>query len=233
MNKILTLTALFAVLFSTNIFAQGLSKGTILQELTEIKADDETMASQLSMLKGSSSKVFFTANKVLTEMDMMGGMMKISTLVNPNDQAGFMLFDMSMMGMKYKVNFDNMKDNTKEDTSKPDITYDESDTKEIAGYKCYKATVSSSNLPGGTIEVYITEDLKIDASVIQGVEADWLKGFPLEYNIKGPGIEMIYTTVEILDTVDTDAFDLDTEGFEEMSMEEFQSKMEAMGGMGF
>jgi len=103
MNKLLSLTALIAVFFTTNIFAQDLKSGVIVQELTEIKTDDPAMASQLGMLKGSSNVVYFNDDKVLSKMDMMGGMMQMSTITNRADGTGFMLFNLDMLGKKSKV----------------------------------------------------------------------------------------------------------------------------------
>lgn len=235
MNKILSLTAMIAVFFVGNVFAQSMESGVIVQELTEIKADDPNMASQLSMLKGSINKVFFTNDKVVTKSDMMGGMMKMSTVTMSENKTGFMLFNMEMMGMKYKVNISEEDVETgKENSENMTVTYDKSDTKEIAGYKCYKATISSPEMAGAKITAYVTKELNITADIIQGVSGELIDGFPLEYSIGAPGMTMVYTTVEISKEIDKSEMDLNTDGYEEMSMKEFQKKMASMGGgMGF
>jgi GLPGLI family protein len=235
MNKILSLTAMIAVFFVGNAFAQSMESGVIVQELTEIKADDPNMASQLSMLKGSINKVFFTNDKVVTKSEMMGGMMKMSTVTMSENKTGFMLFNMEMMGMKYKVNISEEDVETgKENSENMTVTYDKSDTKEIAGYKCYKATISSPEMAGAKITAYVTKELNITADIIQGVSGELIDGFPLEYSIGAPGMTMVYTTVEISKEIDKSEMDLNTDGYEEMSMKEFQKKMASMGGgMGF
>ena len=47
------------------------------------------------------------------------------------------------------------------------------------------------------------------------------------------GISMVYTTVEIKTEIDKSVFEINTDGYEEQTMEEFTKTMGAMGGMGF
>lgn len=234
MNKILSLVVIFAVSIFTSINAQNLSSGMIVQELTDIKADDPAIKMQMDMMKGSTNTVYFNNNKVLTEVDMMGGMMKMKTLTNTSDKSGYLLFDLGMLGLKNKVNI------SAEDVQKSEdnmdgvtVTYDKSDTKEILGYKCHKAIISSPEMQGAEITVYVTEEISITADIIQGISGDKINGFPLEYSIGAPGMQMVYSTVEIKDKVDASVFNINTDGYEEMTMEEFQKQMSSMGGMGF
>lgn len=240
MNKFFSLVAVCAlVLFSAfNAQAQKeLSQGLIKMELTDVKSEDAAMAAQLGMLKGSTNEVYFNKSNVLTKIDMMGGMMQMNILVDPKTRAGFMLFDMEMMGKKLKVNITEEDAKKQKEASKNNefkVTYDKADTKVVAGYKCHKAVITSPAMNGASITAYVTEDIKIKADVIQGISSDVLKGFPLEYNVGAKGMSMVYTTVEIKDTVDPSVFELKTAGYEEQSMEEFQKTMGAMGGgMGF
>lgn len=241
MNKLFSLTAIIAICFSfaTNVSAQkDLKEGVITMELTEVKADDPAMQSQLAMMKGSSTIVAFNNDKSVVKMDMMGGMMSMTMVTNSNDKTGFMLFDMSMLGMKNKINISAEDVAKKQETDAANnmtVTYDKSDTKEIAGYKCYKAEISSPDMQGSTIVAYITEEIKLKADVIQGISADKINGFPLEYSVGGPGMSMVYTTTDVKFEFDKVLLEVDTEGFEEISMDEFQKKMQAFGGggMGF
>ncbi len=241
MNKIFSITAVMALCFSfiSNVSAQKeLKEGVITMELTEVKADDPAMQAQLQMMKGSSTVVAFDEKKSVVKMEMMGGMMGMTIVTSNEDKTGFLLFDMSMVGMKNKVNInaeDVAKQKETEAANDMEVTYDKSDTKEIAGYKCFKATISSPDMQGSTITAYLTDEIKIKADVIQGISADKIDGFPLEYSIGGPGMSMIYTTTDVKFEVDDSMLNVNTEGFEEMSMEEFQNKMKAFGGggMGF
>jgi hypothetical protein len=192
------------------------------------------MGAQLGMMKGSTNTTYFNEDNVLTEVDMMGGMMKMKTLTSTKDRTGFLLFDMGMLGLKNKVNITAEDVNSSEESMDDiTVTYDKSDTKEILGYKCHKAIIKSPQMAGAEITVYVTEDITITADIIQGISGDKINGFPLEYSIGGPGMSMVYTTVEIKEAADKSVFDIDTEGYEEMTMEEFQKQMSSMGGAGF
>ncbi len=240
MNKLFSFVAVATLFVSfglTELNAQtSLNEGMIKMELTDIKSDDPAMGAQLGMMKGSTTTVYFNDKKSLTQMDMMGGMMEMSVMSDVKTKAGFLLFKMDMLGQKVKVNITEEDVKTREaDNAMADITveYDESDTKEVAGYKCYKATITSPGLQGGAITAYITDEITASADIIQGITADKIKGFPLEYVMGAQGISMVYTTVEIKTEIDKSVFDVNTDGYEEQTMEEFTKTMGAMGGMGF
>ena len=44
---------------------------------------------------------------------------------------------------------------------------------------------------------------------------------------------MVFTALEVKNELDPSVFEINTKGFKEMTMEEFQSAMGQMGGMGF
>ena len=240
MNKIfsfLAIAALFVGLGATTASAQTtLKQGMIKMELTEIKSDDPAMGAQLGMMKGSTTTVYFNNEKSLTQMDMMGGMMEMSVMSDVKTKVGFLLFKMDMLGQKVKVNIteEDVKSRESENAMADiTVTYDESDTKKVAGYNCYKATITSPSLQGGEITAYVTNEITAAADIIQGISADKIKGFPLEYVMGAQGISMVYTTVEVKTDIDNSVFDINTDGYEVQTMEEFTKAMGAMGGMGF
>ena len=115
-----------------------------------------------------------------------------------------------------------------------EFIYDKEDTKTIAGYETYKVTIKSPKMEGMQMSAYITPDIKAGAEVMQGIDAGKLEGFPLEYVVsQGGQFSMVFTALEVMDKVDGEVFDLDTKGFKEMTMQEFQDAMGGMGGMGF
>lgn len=236
MNKIMAFTAFFMLFFLNINTAQDIKKGMIVQELTDVQSDDEMMAAQLGMMKGSTNTIHFNADKVLVSVDMMGGMMKMQTLTNQADKTGVMLMDMSIMGLKTAVDIsDEDVEKSQENAGDINITYDKSDTKEILGYTCYKATITNPAMQGAEFTAYVTDEITIVADVIQGISGDQLKAFPLEYSIGGQGMKMVYTTIKIERDIDDAVFDLDMEGYDKMTMEEFQKQMSVLGGggMGF
>ena len=60
-----------------------------------------------------------------------------------------------------------------------------------------------------------------------------LNVFPLEYSIENAGIAMIFSAQEFKTKVESDAFDIPSEGYTEMTLEEFEKQMGGMGGLGF
>lgn len=239
MNKIFSIIASVAFVFasfSASHAQKTMKQGMISMELTEVSAEDPAMNAQLGMMKGSTTNLYFNQDKTMTKMDMMGGMMEMTIVADSDTKAGFMLFNMDMLGQKVKVDIteeDAAQRQKESEATEFEVTYDKSDTKEIAGYKTYKAMISGPQLQGATITAYVTQDIKIDADVIQGVDASKIDGFPLEYTMNAQGIKMVYTTVEIKDDIDASVFDVNTDGYETQTMEEFTKTMGAMGGMGF
>jgi hypothetical protein len=104
-----------------------------------------------------------------------------------------------------------------------DIVYDKKDTKEIVGFKCYKATVTMND--GSTSIFYITDAI---APQVQKADAKVkLTGYPLEMTVKTAQGDMNMKAVKFSKEVSADAFKVG-EGFTKVTMEEFQKQM---GGM--
>lgn len=224
---------LLLVPFAAITAQKTLDKGYVKMEITEATSDDPQTAMGLEMMKGSITEIFFVEGKYKTTMNMMGGMVKMNNIVNVKENKMDMLFD--AMGNKMWVDTDleeakkNRPDN--QDMKDLKVEYDKSQTKSILGYNAYKATIAMPN--GGTVEGWITEDIKTDANIIQGMEDLKLKGFPLEFSIVAPSMKMTFAATDIKNTVDESVFELNTEGYKKMTMAEFQQSMGGMGGMGF
>lgn len=231
--RVITTVALSALIISSS-YAQT-DKGTLTMELTDVASDNEQMAAGLEMMKGTSMIVTFTDKKSMSKLDMMGGMIKTDIMIDP---AGDLNMYMDMMGRKIwvaatKAEQDLMKAKNPE-ANDFDIAYDKSDTKEIAGFKCYKMTVTSPANPDMELTAYITEDIDINAQVIQNMDINQFDGFPLEYTMNTGMMRMTFSTTAYEPTVDLSVFDVDQSQYKKMTMEEFQSQMGSMGGgMGF
>ncbi len=234
MKKILLFSILaFAFLAIANpAFSQKkLKEGSVKFELNTDAMEDSP---ELAMMGGTSLTFYFKENLQKMDMNMMGGMMRIQTIIpldNPAD--GTILMD--MMGMKIQIieanedelsasnNFMNM-DNIKE------VTYDEKKTKEIAGYSCYFAKVITND--DLTMKYYITEKIQPPMAV-KAKDANVLKGYPLEMVIDtGQGMEMIFTAKEVKKEVSDNDFKKG-EGYTKMTMAEFEKQMGGMGLNGF
>lgn len=230
MTRIITLV--ISLIFSIAMYAQN---GALTIEVVDASSTDAQVAAQMEMMKGTKISVSYMGEKSLTKMNMMGGLVNIDVKMSEN---GDMDMYMDMMGQKMwipstKAELDLAK--AEAGASDPEFVYDESDTKEIAGFQCYKVTMTNPDVEGFKLEAYITEEIKANAAVIQGVDIGAFKGFPLEYTIlnSAPNMNMTFTTTEYSENVDASVFDVKTNGFTKMTMEELQSLMGGAGGFGF
>ncbi len=226
---------LLLVPFAAITAQKSLDKGYVKMEITEVTSDDPQMAIGLEMMKGSVTEIYFVEGKYRTAMNMMGGMVRMDNLVDANAQKMDMLFD--AMGKKIWVDTDleEAKKNKPANQNMEDykVDYDKSQTKNILGYDTYKATIAIPNNQGMTVEGWITEDIKTDANIIQGMEDLKLQGFPLEFSVVSPQVKMTFAATEIKDNVDENIFVLKTDGYKKMTMKEFSETMGGMGGLGF
>lgn len=231
------LLVLFSVL-TVGINAQDvLSEGQLTLELTEVKSDDPAAQQQMEMMKGMALNVTFKDGTSLTSMDMMGGMIKSTSLAS-DDGSGKLLMD--MMGNKMyipitKEDADKGKEQSAEMWENVDIAYDEADTKEIQGIKCHKMTVTPKDGSEGGMSLtgYVTKTIKAKSNVM-GIDISEFDGFPLELTMGTPAGGMTFTATKFTtDAVDASIFELDTKGYKEMTFQEFMDMMSQMGGGGF
>lgn len=224
-------TLVFACLFFTSMITAQ-DEMHIQMEISSVESSNPEAAAMLEMMKGTEYAVYHKDGKSLTNINMMGGMVGIRNLI---DKEGGMNMFFDMMGNKMhvestKLEQDKMKAENPNPLADLDIQYDKEDTKSIAGYECYKMVAKSKDPDAGdfSLEAYVTEDIDINASIIQGVDLGEFQGFPLEYKLDMGQAVLGVTTIELKDEVPAGTFDIETNGYKKMSMEEF---MEAMGGM--
>ncbi len=222
----------FLMFCSMMIMAQD--QGTLTMAITDVSSDNEQMAAGLEMMKGTELKVTYDGKRSMTKMNMMGGMVKTDIKMS---EEGNMDMYMDMMGQKMwipatKAEMEKAQAESGAD-QEFDYQYDENDTKEIAGFNCYKMTMTTPANPEFTLTAYVTEDIDINAAVIQNVDITKFKGFPLEYTMDMGMMKMTFSTTEFSKEADLSVFEVDTKGYKKMTMEEFQAQMGAMGGGGF
>ncbi len=211
-----------------------MDKGTVKMEITNVSSDDPQLAMGLEMMKGSQTELIFKEEQYVTNMNMMGGMMKIQVHIEKSKNMMNMLMD--MMGNKSWI--ESKLDETQNAQQKAiaaqsKVEYDKNDTKDILGYKCYKMTVTNPEMEGMTVTGYITEDIKTKANLIQGFQSLEFAGYTMEYTVSNPKFSMTMTAVDIKDNVDESKFSFDTKGYKKMTMAELQKSMGGMGGFGF
>jgi hypothetical protein len=228
-----SLLGLFALLFSAVIMpviSQG-KVGTLTMEIVDVSSDNEQMAAGLEMMKGTQMVVSYKDKESMTKLNMMGGMVKTDIKMNAD---GDMDMFMDMMGQKMwiastKLEMDKAKAQNPA-ASDFDMEYDESDRKNIAGFDCYKMIMTTPGNADFKLEAYVTEEIDINAQVIQNVDISTFKGFPLEYTLDMGVVKMTFSTTDFKKTVDESVFNVKTDGYKKMTMAEFQSQMGGMGG---
>ena len=237
MKNLKFLFTLLAVITMVPVFGQSnLTQGTITMELTEIDSDNEQMAAQLEMLKGTQTIYYFNEDKSMVSANMMGGMVTMQSLVNNADEHLTFLFDAmgnKMMVESTKEERADMEAEQAEAMDGVEIVYSEDETKEILGHTCVKASLVGDDMPL-TFHMWIAKDIKLSNKMIQGMQALDIQGFPLEYVMEMEQMSMTYSAVEMSDEVDASVFELNTSGYKKMTFEEFQQQMGQFGGgMGF
>ena len=204
----------FAI-FSTQFYAQT-KTGAVTYEMT--MPDNEEMAAMGS----NTIKISFNEKSTATQIDMMGGMISIKTITLDKNNAKDTRMLMDMMGQKYEVTGESGGFGNSDVASLKDaesVTYDKKDTKEILGYKCYKAVVKMAG--GTTSNFYVTE-----AIATQGKADDKIKlsGFPLEIEVNSEKGKMIMLATAFDKAPTATCFTV-PEGYEKVTQEELQQKL--------
>jgi hypothetical protein len=230
MKKIFQITFLTAFLISglNTISAQkALSEALIKYEITDVTSD----AMEAQMMKGTEIKIAFNGTFSRLTMQMMGGMVEMDVITEMASEKSTML--MNMMGQKSMVKQDKKEESEDAEVEKKDfdISYDKSDTKEIAGYKCYKATLVDKKTKE-KLDMYIAKKLEMPTIKMADDMFPGLKGLPLEISMNAQGMGMTLTCMSLEEKVDKALFDI-PEGYTEMTPEEFEKSMGGMGGLGF
>lgn len=224
MKKItqIALTALLFVGITANAQTQ-LKKGSVTYSMTMPNVSEEMAA-----MGESTITVHFDEKTQATDMSMMGGMMLMKTIV-PNENKKDSKMTVEVMGMKYEITdageeaSKNANGLTNLDNAK-EIVYDKKDTKEITGFKCYKATITMND---GTKNVfYITDAIAPQAGSSADAKVK-LTGYPLEMTVQTEQGDMVMKATKFSKDVAAEAFKVG-EGYTKVTMEEFQKQM---GGM--
>ena len=213
MNKYSTLILSILISFFLGQVVIAQDQGHIQYEMTDATSDNPQIQAQMEMMKGSTTDIYYKGKESLTVNNMMGGMVNVKMKLN--EEGMKMAFD--MMGQKIlvpmsKAEMEKMKMEGDNPMSELDITYDKNDTKEIAGFTCYKMVASPVTNPEIKIEAYITEEIKTNAALIQGVDMDQFNGYPLEIVANMGQVTMTTTAKSYNNTVDASALNLDTSG---------------------
>lgn len=222
MKKITKIAFALFLLASVSLNAQtALKKGSVTYKMT-MSGNDEAAA----MMGESTISVHFDEKNQATDMNMMGGMMTMKT-ITPIGNLKDAKMAIEVMGMKYEiieVGEEALKANKGLGNLENalEVSYDKKDTKEIAGFKCYKATVKMND--GTSSDFYITDEIAPQQTEETKVK---LAGFPLEVKVTTEQGEMLMSATSFSKELPKDCFKIG-EGYTKVTMEDFQKQM---GGM--
>jgi GLPGLI family protein len=215
MKKIALLVCLLA---STTLvsFAQ-MKKGIVTYDMN-FSSDNPEMAAMSSMMAGSKMTMYFTAGKSRADVSM--GM--IGTMATISDQKAKKTVSLvDMMGAKYATETPLEENVAKPEDQTVEIT---TETKEILGYTCTKALITSPE--SGTMTVWFTKDIQAFTSG-QNYYNSSIPGFPLSMSISTNDITIDMVANKVEKKVDKKLFSTKIpEGYEIKTAEE----LEQMGG---
>lgn len=221
-----TLTIAF-LLFSIYSFAQ-ITSGHIKYVLSEVSFEQAEMAQAGAMMQNSTMDIYFTPEQQKTVADMMNGMMKTQSYQTDSSMIQYM----DMMGQKIKVVME-VPESAEEAMKDIDIRYDKSDTKEIAGYNCYKASLNipmpDSTMDDMEMKLYISDEIKMKTFNVQQIRNLKIEGTPLMMVIDAGIMRMTYEAKEVNKEFEKSIFDLPTGAYKTMTLKE----LESLGMSGF
>lgn len=220
MKKITKMIFAFIVVAGVSMNAQtALKQGSVTYSMT-MSGNEEAAA----MMGESTIIVNFDEKTQATNMNMMGGMMLMKT-ITPFENLKDSKMTVEVMGMKYEI-IDLGEEALKANKGLGDlekaieVAYDKKDTKEIAGFKCYKAVVKMND--GTSSDFYITESIAPQHSNKETKVK--LTGYPLEVKVNTEQGAMTMTATAFSKELPKDSFTIG-EGFTKITMEEFQKQM--------
>lgn len=158
--------------------------------------------------------VYIKGNKSRSEIT--NSLFSSTTIFDANTGFAVILKEVSGQKLLIRLNPDNWSERNR---MYDGIVYkNTTETKDIAGYKCIKATGQTRS--GAMITVYYTRDL-IPENKEYEPPFRTLDGLPLEYELTSGEVKIRYRVSRInLNPVPESKFDLPTSGYREMNYEE-------------
>lgn len=218
-KHLLLFSLILAGIFSVS--AQNF-EGKITYEIEYNDLPDE-IAPYESMLPKENT-VILKGTKSRLDMNQMGA--EISMIADSEKEEAVQL--MNIMGKKVAIKHSTQNEEEKEEFT-PEVKQT-NETKVIAGFKCKKAIVIITNEDGESVEteVFYTNDIQKPAKA--NLKVVGVDGFLMQFTVNQNGLSMTMTVTEVSkEKIDEAVFEIPSD-YEEMTMEEFQKEMGAMGG---
>ena len=217
-----TILSVLVIVFTILTFNAQSKEGYIKYSI-DMSSENTEMQMGLAMMSGSEMEISFKGEDSKMKMNM-GSFMTIETVTKNNKDVLLMMSGMMIGSTAVKTTKAELE--ASEDITDMSVEF-ESETKEILGYRCKKAVVSSGENQG--LIFWYTE--KMDMPDNQMLNANGLvPGVILEFETIDGEMNMAFTAIEVKKEIDASiTFSLDIpEGFTEKTFEEF-SKMSGGG----
>lgn len=218
-------TALLFWLSLTHFAARAqksVSELTLVYDYSVTHGDSGTRDNKQEAAESAVHTVFIKGNKSRSEIT--NSLFSSTTIYDANTGFGVILKEVSGQKLLIRMNPENW---TERNRMYDGIVYkNTNETKEIAGYKCFKAVGLTKS--GAVITVYYTRDIIPEN---RGYEPPFrtLEGLPLEYEMTNGNLRIRYKIARInLNPVPVSKFDIPASGYREMNYED--SKKVNIGG---
>lgn len=217
MKKQLILLCLFV---GTTLAAIAQTKKGEVVYTMNFSSDNPEMSMVSSMMAGSQMTMYFMPGKSRADISM-GMMGNMTTISDQKQKKTLGLVD--MMGMKYATETP-LENQPAEDNANQNVEIT-SETKDILGYTCTKALVTSE---GSVMTIWFTKDIQAFTNG-QQYHNSQIPGFPLSISINQNDMNIDMTAKEVKTSVSKKMFSMKVpEGYEMKTAEE----LEMMGGGG-
>ncbi len=208
----LTLLATAGILFLLNTIPVKAQRK--ISELTLVYDYSVGNGKSSSGSENATHTVYIKGSKSRSEI--VSSIFSSTVLFDASTGFGVILKEVSGQKLLIRLNPDNWKERNKPYDGM--VYKPTGETKEIAGYKCMKAT--SQTQSGATITVFYTKDI-----IPENKEYDPpfrnLDGLPLEYELTNGDVKIRYRVSKInLNPVPASKFDIPKSGYREMNYEE-------------
>jgi GLPGLI family protein len=206
-------TIAFVLSFISSLNAQKiLSEGTIIYDITIQTGSKEPQLAD--MFDGAKTTIYLKGSQSRTEMLSPLGL--TITILDAKNSSGVVLKEYG--NQKLLINM--LKEDWADINNKyADISFSiENATKEIAGYKCQKASAKLKD--GSAFTVFFTKEL-ITENKDYNFQFKSLPGLPLEYESSLGNLKVKYTASKIaFDPVPMQKFSIPTSGYRQLTYTE-------------
>jgi GLPGLI family protein len=217
-TTVMLVVAIFALAFSNSATAKDF-KGIITYKISYSGSDldDQTKAMLPKMM------IYKIKNNLArTEMDL-GGMGKQVQIINGDEKVVYSLMD--MMGQKMVIKMTEEEINAEIDKQQEFSVQQYDETKEIAGYECKKAVISSEDEAGNKTSfiVYYTQELGGSALNFDNPMFKNIDGVLMEFEMDQGPMKMKLEAVSVKKENVPDSEFVVPDGYQELTKEQMQN----------